>query len=155
MPRVEVMWMTGFSLAIDCSDPEVLMRFWADALGYVPQPPPEGFDDWATYFRHIGVPEEELQGATDVYLVDPAGVGPKIFFQEVPEPKVVKNRIHFDLNASGGRGLSMEVRKQRVNAEAERLVRAGATRLRVDDSATVDHYFVVLQDPEGNEFCIN
>jgi hypothetical protein len=147
--------MTGFSLAIDCSDPEVLMKFWGEALGYEPQPPPEGFADWATYFRHIGVPEEELQGATDVYLVDPAGVGPKIFFQEVPEPKVVKNRIHFDLHASGGRGFPMEVRKQRVDAEAERLVGAGATVVRVGDTGVVDHYHVVLQDPEGNEFCVN
>jgi hypothetical protein len=149
------MGMTWFSLAIDCLDPDVLMAFWAEALGYQPQPPPEGFDDWVTYFRHIGVPEEELQGATNVYLVDPAGVGPRIFFQEVPESKVVKNRIHFDLHASGGRKLPMEVRKQRVDAEAERLVRAGATKLHVGDAGTVDHYFVVLQDPEGNEFCIN
>jgi hypothetical protein len=147
--------LTRFSLAIDCKDPDVLMAFWAEALGYQPQPPPEGFDDWSAYFRHIGVPEEELQGATNVYLVDPAGVGPRIFFQQVPEPKVVKNRIHFDLHASGGRQFPMEVRKQRVDAEAERLVRAGATVLRVGDVGTVDHYFVVLQDPEGNEFCIN
>lgn len=74
-----------FSLTVDCTDPGVMMRFWAEALGYQPMDPPQGFADWLTYFRHIGVPEEELRGATSVYLVDPEGAGPTIFFQEVPE----------------------------------------------------------------------
>lgn len=143
-----------FSLVIDCADPDRLTAFWAEALGYELKEPPDGFDDWLTYFRSIGVPEEELQGATNVYLVDPDGVGPQIFFQEVPEGKVVKNRIHLDLQASGGRGVPLDERRRRVEAEADRLVALGATRLRAYAEA-VDHYFVVLQDPEGNELCVN
>ncbi len=146
---------TRFSLTIDCSDPDRLTSFWADALGYKLKDPPAGFDDWLTYFRSIGVPEEELQGATAVYLVDPEGVGPQIFFQEVPEPKVVKNRVHLDLDVGGGRDVPLPTRRERVNAEADRLVGAGATRLRVSDEEVANHYFVVMQDPEGNEFCLS
>jgi len=145
-----------FSVTFDCADPDRLTTFWALALGYKLKDPPEGFVSWKTYFRAIGVPEEELQGATDVYLVDPDGVGSTLYFQEVPEGKVVKNRIHLDLNISGGRDVPMEVRRQRVDAAAERLVAAGATRLRwAGEDTDVDHYAVTLQDPEGNEFCIN
>ena len=145
---------TQFSVTFDCSDPDRLTSFWADALGYKLKDPPAGFDDWLAYFRHIGVPEEELQGATAVYLVDPEGVGPQLFFQEVPEGKVVKNRLHLDLHVGGGRDVPLATRRKRVDAEADRLVGAGATKLHVSDEATVDHYFVVLQDPEGNEFCL-
>ena len=145
---------TRFSLTFDCSDPDRLTSFWAGALGYQLKDPPEGFDDWEKYFRSIGVPEEELQGATAVYLVDPEGVGPQIFFQEVPEGKVVKNRIHLDLHVGGGRGVPLHTRRERVDAEADRLAGLGATRLRVPEEAGVDHYFVVMQDPEGNEFCV-
>ncbi len=145
---------TMFSLAFDCSDPDRLTAFWSEALGYKHKDPPAGFDDWRSYFRSIGVPEEELHGATDVYLVDPDGVGPQLFFQQVPEGKVVKNRIHLDLQVGGGREVPLETRRRRVNAEADRLVGLGATRLRVSDAEVVDHYFVVMQDPEGNEFCV-
>jgi hypothetical protein len=93
--------------------------------------------------------------ATNVYLVDPDGVGPRLFFQEVPEGKVVKNRIHLDLQVGGGRAVPLATRRQRVDAEAERLGGAGATKLRVFDEPGVDHYFVVMQDPEGNEFCLS
>lgn len=146
---------TRFSLTIDCSDPDRLTSFWASALGYKLKDPPAGFDDWLTYFRSIGLPEEELQGATAVYLVDPEGVGPQIFFQEVPEPKVVKNRVHLDLDVGGGRDVPLPTRRERVDAEADRLVGAGATRLRVSDEEVANHYFVVMQDPEGNEFCLS
>jgi hypothetical protein len=101
------------------------------------------------------VPEEELRGECTAYLVDPEGVLPQIFLQEVPEPKVVKNRIHFDLRVGGGLEVLLTVRKQRVEAEVDRLVRAGATRLRTSDEEVADRYFVVMQDPEGNEFCVS
>ena len=150
---------TKFSLTFDCADPDRLTSFWAQALGYKLKDPPAGFDDWLTYFRSIGVPEDELHGATDVYLVDPDGVGPQLFFQEVPEGKVVKNRLHLDLHVGGGREVPLDTRRERVDAEADRLVGAGATRLRVFDGEAADHYtdhyFVVMQDPEGNEFCLS
>ena len=87
-------------------------------------------------------------------LVDPDGVRPRIWFQPVPEGKVVKNRLHLDLGVSGGRQVPLETRRRRVDAEAERLVAAGATRLRVLSEEGVDHYAVVMADPEGNEFCL-
>jgi hypothetical protein len=146
---------TSFTLTIDCADADQMMEFWTTALGYKPKEPPEGFDDWCSYFRSIGVPEEELRGECTVYLVDPEGVAPQIFLQEVPEPKVVKNRIHLDLRVGGGLEVPVALRKQRVEAEVDRLVGAGATRLRTFDEVVADRYFVVMQDPEGNEFCLS
>jgi hypothetical protein len=66
----------------------------------------------------------------------------------------VKNRLHLDLKVSGGREVPLDTRRQRVTAEVARLVAAGATRLRVLERKGLDHYAVVLQDPEGNEFCV-
>src|SRR4029450_6780750 len=104
---------------------DTLMEFWTTALGYQPKDPPEGFDDWCSYFRSIGVPEEELGGTCTVYLVDPEGVAPQVFLQEVPEPKGVKNRIHLDLRVGGGLEVPVAVRRQRVEAVADRVGRAG------------------------------
>jgi Arc/MetJ family transcription regulator len=146
-----------FQLTIDCADPGRLTRFWADALGYKIEDPPGGFDTWNAYWRSIGVPDEELDDAHDASdsLVDPEGHGPRIWFQIVPEAKVVKNRLHLDVRASGGRAFPLETRKEQVNAAVRRLVDAGATKLRVLEQEGLDHYAVVMQDPEGNEFCVN
>jgi hypothetical protein len=67
----------------------------------------------------------------------------------------VKNRLHLDLRRGGGRTVPLAQRRDRVLAEEARLVEAGATRLRVLDPEGMDHFAVVLADPEGNEFCIN
>jgi hypothetical protein len=143
-----------FQLVIDCADPDRLTRFWSTALGYQVPPPPAGFDTWDDYWRDVGVPEEELDVGED-RLVDPDGAGPPIWFQKVPEGKAGKNRLHLDINASGGRTVPIETRKKRVTAEAERLIAAGATRVRVLEEEGLDHYGETLRDPEGNEFCIN
>lgn len=117
-------------------------------------PPPSGFDSWDYFFRSIGVPEDELGGGSDI-IEDPNGEGPRIWFQIVPEKKSIKNRIHIDVNASGGRGSSLDTRRERVEAEAARLVSLGATRLRAIVAEGLDHYGVAMADPEGNEFDIN
>jgi len=147
---------TTFQLTIDCADPARLTRFWAIALGYRLEDPPGGFDTWNNYWRSIGVPEEELDDAVDASdsLVDPDGVGPRIWFQQVPEGKVVKNRLHLDLKVGGGRDIPLETRRERVDAEASRLVEAGAVRARLLSQGGLDHYAWTLQDPEGNEFCV-
>jgi hypothetical protein len=146
---------TRFQIVIDCADPGLLAKFWAQALGYEFEPPPEGFEDWDAYWRSVGVPEDELDGSAD-RIVDPTGGGPRIWFQAVPEGKTIKNRIHFDIRASGGReGNPIEVRKQRVDALAEKLVAAGATMVRVLPMDGLDHYAVAMLDPEGNEFDVN
>ena len=77
-----------------------------------------------------------------------------MWFQQVPEPKAVKNRIHFDLKVGGGRDVPLAVRTQRVTATVERLTGAGASVLRVNDEPDLGQYAVVLADPEGNEFCV-
>ncbi len=145
---------TTFQLVIDAADPPRLVAFWTQALGYVEEPPPAGFPTWDDYWRDVGVPEDELVGGAD-RLVDPEGRGPKIWFQQVPETKQVKNRLHLDLRASGGRGQPMAERRAAITAEAERLERLGARRLRVLQTDGLDHFGIVLADPEGNEFCVH
>jgi hypothetical protein len=144
----------SYQLVIDCASPEPLAVFWAAALHYVIAPPPTGFDSWDEFYRSIGVPEEELGTGAD-RIDDPRGEGPSIWFQVVPELKTAKNRLHIDLHASGGRGSDLETRRRLVDAEAERLVALGATRLGSDVEEGLDHYAVAMADPEGNEFDIN
>jgi hypothetical protein len=143
-----------YQLVIDCTSPEPLARFWAEALHYVISPPPPGFGSWDDFYRSIGVPEAELGSGSD-RIEDPKGEGPRIWFQVVPEKKSAKNRFHFDVNASGGRGTSFDTRRERVEAEAARLVSLGATRRHTILEEGLDHYAVALVDPEGNEFDIN
>ena len=144
-----------FQLVIDCADPEPLARFWAAALGYELEPPPDGFATWDAYWRDMGVPEDELGGGGVDSIVDPDGRGPRIWFQVVPDRKAVKNRLHIDISASGSRADPLETRVRRVDAEAARLVALGATLLGPLDSEGLDHYAVAMKDPEGNEFDVN
>ena len=144
----------SYQLVIDCTSPEPLAHFWAEALHYVIEPPPSGFDSWDDFYRSIGVPEEELGIGADS-IADPNGEGPRIWFQVVPEQKSIKNRLHIDVHASGGRDTPLETRRELVEAEAVRLVSLGATRLRTNVEEGLDHYAVALTDPEGNEFDIN
>ncbi len=87
-------------------------------------------------------------------MVDPGGRGPRLYFQRVPEAKTQKNRGHLDLNVTGGPSAApLEARRGQVNAEVERLLGLGATKLRVGEE--LGQYWVVLQDPEGDEFCVH
>ncbi len=142
----------AFQITFDCGDPDRMARFWAQALHYSLHEPPPGHATWQDYWRSVGVPEEELGDVGYDAIVDPRGVGPRIWFQHVPEGKTVKNRMHFDVLAGGGRTVPIDVRKQRVSEAADRLVAAGATEVRIVDSPEIDHFFVAMLDPEGNEF---
>jgi hypothetical protein len=151
--------MTTFQLTVDCWAPAGLVPFWCLALSYRPAPPPDGFSSWNAWYRSVGVPEDELapDGEDIDRIIDPAGVGPKIRFQPVPEPKTVKNRLHLDLDigwADNGSRLPYAERTERVRAKADELIRAGATELRSQEEPEWDRYYVVLADPEGNEFCL-
>src|SRR6476659_7001786 len=84
-------------VVFDAADPGALAQFWATALGYVVQPPPDGFDDWPALLSSLGVPEAAWNSRSAV--VDPRGVGPRLFFQQVPDGKTAKNRVHVDVNA--------------------------------------------------------
>ena len=145
-----------FQLVIDCQDPELLARFWAAALGYVLEPPPEGFATWDDWRRDVGLPESWLGRGTDC-LIDPDGAGPRIWIQVVPDRKTVSNRLHLDIHASGfpSRSEPLATRRQRVDAEARRLTDLGATLTVVMSADGLDHYAVGMKDPEGNEFDIN
>jgi hypothetical protein len=143
-----------YQLVIDCADPDRQARFWAAALGYEFAPAPAGFATWNDYYRDLGVPEEELAAGVD-RISDPRGGGPAIWFNVVPEAKVVKNRLHLDIHAAGERTDPFETRKRRVDAEAERLVGLGATITVILFEEGIDHYAVGMKDPEGNEFDVN
>jgi len=142
---------TGFQVVIDCADPARLSRFWAEALGYKLDDPPKGYDSWEDWLREQGIPEDRWNDASAV--VDPDGAGPRIYLQRVPEAKTVKNRVHLDLNISGGGSVPIEERRGRVDAEVERLLGIGATRQRTVEEP--GGYWVVMQDPEGNELCVH
>jgi len=118
------------------------------------EPAPDGYEGWDAYWRAVGVPEDELGQGEDC-IVDPTGAGPRIWFQEVPEPKTMKNRIHLDVRASRGRRDPLNRRRTDIDARAEELIALGATRVRILSTEGLDHYGVVMQDPEGNEFCVN
>ncbi len=138
-----------FQVVMDCADPDRLAAFWAAAIGYKPQDPPPGYDSWDGFLRAQGIPEEEWNSASAV--VDPDGVGPRLYFQRVPEPKVVKNRVHLYLN-QGDHETPPEERRRRVDAEVERLKGLGASELyRMEQHGD---YWVTMADPEGNEFCV-
>jgi hypothetical protein len=142
---------TRVQVVFDCADPHGLATFWAAALHYRMQDPPEGYSSWADFLRDIGVPEERWGDASAV--VDPDGDGPRLYFQRVPETKVVKNRVHLDLNVGGGHGTPDDERRKNVDAEVERLVGEGAGII-TPGGSEAGEYWVVMQDPEGNEFCV-
>lgn len=137
---------TRIQVVIDCADPDGLAGFWAEALGYQKQNPPEGYASWPEFETAQGVPQDRLNSWHAV--VDPDGAGPRLYFHRVPEAKVGKNRLHLDLNVA--REVPPEQYRDRIDGEAERLRRLGATRLR----AVEEHgeYWVTMLDPEGNEF---
>jgi hypothetical protein len=151
---------TPFQIVIDCKDPGLLARFWAAALGYVLEPPPEGFATWDDWRRDIGFADSELGMGADS-IIDPGGDGPRIWFRADEVAKVVKNRLHIDIHVSGGRtvvegrSFPLATRTQRVDAEARRLADLGATITGPLGGDGLDHYAVGMKDPEGNEFDIN
>ena len=122
-----------WTLGGDAADPHRLAAFWAEALGYVPEP---GYD--------------EPDGAS---IVDPDGRGPAIGWLRVPEAKTAKNRLHIDVRVAGEPPWDPAERERLIRAKVAALVAAGATEVRAQ------HYgpqlgHVVLLDPEGNEFCV-
>lgn len=147
-------------VTFDTHDPRAISEFWREALGYVhPAPPgvelgPDGdaLAAWDEFLAANGVPESERNNANA--LEDPNGVGPRIYFQRVPEAKQVKNRLHLDVRAAPG--LEGDARMDALEAECARLVALGATRdHRVEPDGAIGTGFIVMADPEGNEFCLD
>src|SRR4051812_20135395 len=138
-----------FQVTFDCAEPERVARFWCEVLGYVVPPAPEGFATWDDFDRSL--PPDKRDSA--FACVDPTGVGPRLFFQRVPEGKVVKNRLHLDVR--GGGGLGGEERVAPLEAECARLLPLGATRLQLLVADEENESCLVMQDVEGNEFCLD
>ena len=126
MPTVREVQIT-----FDCADPDRVARFWCEVLGYV-----AAEDDGSAY------------AATD-----PNGDGPRLYFQQVPEGKVVKNRVHLDVRV--GTGLVGEERLAALEAECARLIPLGATRFQLLVADEENESCLVMQDVEGNEFCLD
>ncbi|MFI5042174.1 MAG: VOC family protein [Acidimicrobiales bacterium] len=112
--------MTTIGLVLDCADPEGLADFWAAALGY-----------------------QRIGAAGQYVLLLPSEPGtPKLLLQRVPEPKVVKNRMHLDIETPD------------IDAEASRLAALGARRLAGEAHTQHGTRWHLMADPEGNEFCV-
>ena len=143
-----------FQIVVDVRDPLRESTFWSQALGYQFEPPPLGYSSWSAYWTKVGVPPEDRFEGPDS-IVDPSSGGPRIWFHVVEEPKVCKNRLHFDLRVGGGIDVPMQLRMARVEAEVSRLRDLGARRLETLTIEGMDHYAVAMEDPEGNEFDVN
>jgi hypothetical protein len=119
-------------VVIDSSHPASIARFWAAVLDDYEVAP---YDDAElARLRSLGILDPEDDPSV---LVEAPGARPRIFFQQVPEPKTVKNRAHLDLTCDS------------VADELGRLVRLGASVV----AEYADH--LLLRDPEGNEFCLS
>lgn len=138
-------------VTFDCADPATLAQFWAEALGYQVQPPPAGFDSWDAALDAWGVPPDQRNSASAV--VDPGGSGPRVFFQQVPQGKSVKNRVHLDVRAAPG--LEDDARMEALESEAARLGALGASRQQRFEPGRTGAGHIVMLDPEGNEFCLD
>jgi catechol 2,3-dioxygenase-like lactoylglutathione lyase family enzyme len=138
-------------VTFDAADPAALSRFWAEVLGYRLDDPPEPYPTWDEALEAFGVPEHLRNSASAVH--DPTGAGPRLFFQQVPEGKTAKNRVHLDVRAAPG--LRGEERLAALEAKCEVLVALGATRVRRYEPDGMNFGHIVMQDPEGNEFCLD
>jgi hypothetical protein len=146
-----------FKIVIDCADPHRLAAFWAEAMDYrVEDHSPfiagllakgiitadlltevDGHHAWKT-LAAVRNPDDPFDSTTD------AGQGMRLLFQQVPEPKTVKNRLHLDLHVGA----------DQIDSEVKRLEALGGTRLseRFNENGAE---WIVMGDPEGNEFCVH
>ena len=138
-------------ITFDCADPGALADFWAVALGYQKESPPKGFDNWDEALTAWGVPEDQQNSRSAI--VDPDGNGSRVFFQQVREGKTAKNRVHLDIRSAPG--LKGDERMAALESEAVKLLTLGATRIQRFEPDAMDAGFIVMRDPEGNEFCLD
>jgi Glyoxalase-like domain len=136
-----------FQVTFDSAAPHPLADWWAEALGWEREPTDEAFirrmveegqASESDTMRHNG----ELVWVVGAAIRHPAGTGPRVLFQQVPEPKTVKNRVHLDVRVGA----------DNVQAEVERLTARGATVLHTGRQGPFS--WVTIADPEGNELCL-
>lgn len=146
--------MGRIQLTIDCGDPDRLVPFWCTALGYIPEPAPDGFATWREYYLSLGESPEDLgDGDACDCIIDPDGVGPRIWFQVVPEPKTVKNRVHVDVLVTN-RTDDWGLRREQLAARRDQLVALGGSVRRELPRDPSEHLACGVNDPEGNELCL-
>jgi hypothetical protein len=136
-------------VTFDCADPRSLSAFWCVVLDYEIPPPPPGHASWDAFRETL---PEHLRNSASA-CQDPEGVGPRVFFQRVPEGKSAKNRVHLDVRSAPG--LEGEERMAALESQCDRLVALGATRIERHEATPMSGGHIVMQDPEGNEFCLD
>ena len=140
----------AIQVTFDCADPAALSRFWNEVLGYRLDSPPPPYETWDEALDAWNIPEENRNDASA--SVDPDGQGPRLWFQKVPEGKAAKNRVHLDVRAAVG--LRGDERMAALEAKCEaRGPRRDAVRRWRPRALNAGH--IVMQDPEGNEFCLD
>jgi hypothetical protein len=123
-----------------------MTEFWAAALGYIPQPPPPGFDTWDAFADSVGMPEEARGDISAV--IDPEGKGPRILFERW-DGGAPNKRFHIDVNSVG----DIADKEEGLTAERARLEALGATFERVA-TGIAGEIWMEMYDPEGNWFCV-
>lgn len=129
-----------FQVTFDAAQPEVLMRFWCQVLGYELEPLTE---QARAGLVAMGV-DPATSGRMFAAAVDPGGAGPRLLAVQVDEGKTAKNRVHLDVHVGG---------PAEVAAEVGRLVELGARYV----ATYTEHgsHWAVMHDVEGNEFCVH
>ncbi|MGH8927415.1 MAG: VOC family protein [Acidimicrobiia bacterium] len=142
----------SIQIVIACEDPNRLAEFWAGALGYIVQPPPEGFASWDEFAEKMGLPPD--RGNDISAVVDPAGKGPRVLFERWDTGPPSK-RVHLDINSVGGGSVELtdERRRERLDEERARLEALGATFGR-EATGMAGEIWIEMYDPEGNWFCV-
>ena len=134
-------------MTFDAADPHRLARWWADLLHYQIEDAHELVTrllaDGAVAETEVVRIDGRLFLAGAVAASDPNSSGPRLFFQRVPEPKSAKNRVHLDVPVKAGQ----------LDDEVRRLVSSGASL--TGYNTYPGHRSAVMQDPEGNEFCLH
>jgi hypothetical protein len=136
-----------FQVAIDCSSPHVLADWWAEALGWQVEAQDEAFIRRMVEEGHASQAQTTVHRGALVWregaaITSPEPGRPRVLFQQVPEAKAGKNRLHLDVR----------IGPERQEAEVARLVELGATELWRGSQGP--HSWVTMADPEGNEFCV-
>ena len=137
-------------VTIDCRDPHVLAEWWAETLGWSVEPQDQAFirsmieqgrATLADTIEHRGALVWR-EAAAIYHEHTPGGMQSRLYFQAVPEPKTVKNRVHLDVRTHGDDPVPIR----------QRLIARGATELYAGSQG--QHSWITMADPEGNEFCV-
>ena len=133
-------------VVFDCHDPHAVNRFWAELMQYEIEDHHELIEQLLAAGQLSEDETITIDGrrafATAAACRDADSSGPRLLFQQVPEGKQVKNRVHLDVRAGDDR-----------DAVVARCIELGATRLW--DGQQGPNSWVTLADIEGNEFCVS